>query len=61
MVKKNSSANATDITDVDSVPGTGSSPGEGNSNTLQYSYLKTPWTEERGGLQTIGSQRVRLD
>ena len=31
------------------------SPGEGNGNPLQYS----PWTEEPGGLQFIGSQTVR--
>ena len=38
------------------------SPGEGNGNPLQYSCLeKTPWTEEPGELQSIGSQRVRHD
>ena len=46
-------------------------PGEGNSkplqysllseppgkppNPLQYSYLEIPWTEESGGLQSMGS------
>jgi len=28
--------------DLGSVPGSGSSPGEGNGNPLQYSYLKNP-------------------
>ena len=28
---------------------------------LQYSCLKNPWTEEPGGLQSIGLQRVRYD
>jgi len=33
--------------------------GEGNGNPLQYSCLGNPWTEEQGGLQSMGSQRVR--
>ena len=32
--------------------------GEGNGNPLQYSYLENPWTEEPGGLQCMGWQRV---
>ena len=28
---------------------------------LQYSCWRIPWTEEPGGLQSIGSQRVRHD
>ena len=28
--------------DVGSIPGSGRSPGEGNSNPLQYSYLENP-------------------
>ena len=32
--------------------------GEGNCNPLQYSCWKIPWTEEPGGLQSIGSLRV---
>ena len=32
--------------------------GEGNGNPLQYSCLKIPWTEEPGGLQSMGSQRA---
>ena len=39
----------------------GSIPGEGNGNPLQYSFLKIPWTEEPGRLQSMGSQRVRHD
>ena len=35
-------------------------PGEGNGNPLQYSCLENiPWTEEPGGLQSMGSQKVR--
>ena len=35
--------------------------GEGNGNPLQFIVWKTPWTEEPGGLQSIGSQRVWHD
>ena len=41
--------------DTGSVPGSGRSPREGNGNPLQYSYLRNPWTEEPGGLQSMGS------
>ena len=36
-----------------SVPGWGTSPGEGNGNLLQYSCWEIPWTEEPGGLHTV--------
>ena len=36
----------------------GKSPGEENSNPLQYSCLEIPWTEEPGGVQSTGLQRV---
>ena len=42
-----------------SIPGSGRYPGEGNGNPLQYSCLGNPWTEEPGGQQSMGSQRVR--
>ena len=35
--------------------------GEGNGNPFQYSCLENPWTEEPGGLQSMGSQRVGHD
>ena len=35
--------------------------GEGNGTPLQYSCLENPRTEEPGGLQSMGSQRVRHD
>ena len=44
--------------DPDAVPGLGRSPEEGNSNSLQYSCLESPWTEELGSLPSMGSQRV---
>ena len=40
LVVKNPSANARDIRDVCLIPGLGRSPGEGNGNPLQYSYLE---------------------
>ena len=39
LVVKNPLANAGDIRDLDSIPGSGRSPGEGNGNPLQYSCL----------------------
>ena len=39
-----------------SIPGSGRSAGGGNGNPLQYSCLENPWTEEPGGLQSIGLQ-----
>ena len=47
--------------ELSSIPGLGRSPGEGNGTPLQYSYLGNPWTEEPGGLQSMGSQRVGND
>ena len=39
---KNLPANAGDIRDMGSISGLGRSPGEGNSNPLQYSCLENP-------------------
>ena len=41
-VVKNVPVNAGDTKDAGLVPGSGRSPGEGNGNTLQYSYLGNP-------------------
>ena len=46
--------------DVGSIPGLGRSAGGGNGSSLQYSCLENPWTEEPGGLQFMGSSRVRI-
>ena len=42
LVVKNPSANAGDVRDVSSIPGSGRSPEERNGNTLQYSCLENP-------------------
>ena len=57
-VIKNLSASAGD---TGSISGSGRSPGEGNGNPFQYSYLKNPMDEESGGLHPMGSQRVGHD
>ena len=35
-------ASAYNVGDLGSIPGLGRSPGEGNGNPLQYSYLENP-------------------
>ena len=57
-IRKESTCNAGD---PDLIPGTGRSPGEGNCKPLRYSCLGISWTEEPGGLQTMGVTRVRHD
>ena len=57
-VSKESACNAGDL---GLIPGLGRSPGEGNGNPLQYSCWRIPWTEEPGGLQSTGLQRVGHD
>ena len=46
QVVKNPPANAGDARDMDSIPGSGRSPGEGNSNPLQYPCLGNPMGRE---------------
>ena len=53
-VVKNPSASAGDS---GLIPGLGRSPGEGNGNLLQYSFLKNPM--DREAWQFMGLQRVR--
>ena len=42
LVVKNLTANAGDIRDEGSIPGSGRSPGEGQGNPLQYSCPENP-------------------
>ena len=61
LVVKNPPANAGEVRDVGSIPGSGRSPGERNGNLLQHSCLENPHGQRSptGGLQSIRSQRVR--
>ena len=58
---KNLPANAGNTGDSGSSPGLGRFPGEGNSNPLHMLAWEIPWTEEPGGLQSMGSQKVGCD
>ena len=53
LLLKNPPASAGDVRNLGSIPGYGKSPEGGHGNPLQYSSL------EPGGLQSIGSQRVK--
>ena len=55
---KNLPANAGDIRDMSSVPGSGRSPGGGNNTLFHILAQRIPWTEEPGGLQSMGLQRL---
>ena len=57
-VVKNPPANVGAAGDKGSIPGSRRSPGEGNGYPLQYSSWEIPWTEEPGGLQSMGSQEL---
>ena len=50
---KNPPANAGDTGNMDSIPGSGRSPGVGNGKPLQYSRLENP--KDRGAWQAIVS------
>ena len=49
LVAKNLPANAGDVKDMGSIPGSGGSPGGGNGNPLQCSCLENPM--DRGAWQ----------
>ena len=58
LVIKNQPANAEDIRDAGSTPGLGRSLEEGMATHSSILAWRIPWTEEPGGLQSLGSQRV---
>ena len=58
---KNLPANAGDIKDMGSVPGSGRSPEEGNGNALLYSCLENPMDRGAWQLQSMRSQRLGHD
>ena len=63
LVVKNLPANAGDVRDAGSVPGSGESPGGENSHPLQYSCLENP-TDRRARRATVygvAKSRTRLE
>ena len=51
-------ANAEDVRDLGSIPGSGRSPGEGNGSPLQYSCLENPMDRGACRLQSIGRKEL---
>ena len=62
LVVKNPPANAGDIRDAGSIPGSGRSPGGGHGNPLQYPCLENPM--DRGAWQAtvhgVSKSQTRL-
>ena len=56
---KNPPDNARDINDVDSIPGSGRSPGGVHSNPLQYSCLENPMDRGTWGAMVHGVAQSR--
>ena len=54
-------ANAGDARNTGWIPGLGRSPVKGNYSPFPHSCLENPTTEEPGGLQSMGLQRVGHD
>ena len=55
---KESACNARDL---GSIPGLGRSPEDGTATQSVFLPGESPWTEEPGGLKSMGSQRVEHD
>ena len=56
QVIKNSPANERDVRDSGSIPKSGKSLEEGMATHSSILAQRIPWTEEPGGLQSMGSQ-----
>ena len=61
LVVKNPSANAGDLRDVGSIPELGRSLEKEMATCSSILAWRVPWTEEPGGLQSMGSQTVRTE
>ena len=61
LMLKNPPANAGDARDTGSSPGQEDSLEEGMATHSSILAWRITWTEEPGGLQSIGSQGVRHD
>ena len=53
--------NAGDVRDVGTIPGWKEPLEEGMATHCSILAFRIPWTEEPGGLQSMGSQRIRYD
>ena len=58
---KNSPDDAGDLRDADWIPGLERSPEKEMATHSRILAWRIPWTEQPGGLQSIGLQRVRHD
>ena len=54
LVVKNPPANAREVRDSGSIPGSGRSPAVGNGSHSSIVVWKIPWTEKPGRLQSMG-------
>ena len=61
LLVKNPPANTEYLKDMDSSPGSGRAPGGGHGSPSSVLAWSISWTEEPGGLQFTGLQRVRAD
>ena len=59
---KNPPANAGDVRDLGSIPGSGRPPGEGHGNPLQYSCLENPMDREawQGTVHGVTKSQTQL-
>ena len=58
-LSKESTCNAGDTGDAGSIPELGRSLGKGMTSQSSVLAWEIPWIEKPGGLQSMGSQRVR--
>ena len=56
LVVKNPPASAGDVSEMGSISGSGRPLGGGHGNLSSILAWRIPWTEESGGLQSIGLQ-----
>ena len=61
LVVKNLPANAGDVRDAGLIPGSERSLEKGMATHFSFLTWKSPWTEEPGGPQSMGLQRVGHD
>ena len=61
LVVKNLPANAGDLRGAGLIPGSGRRPGGGTATHSDILAWRIPWTEEPGGLRSMGLQRVGHD